>query len=131
MEYSNTNYFFDVIGFIIPILALIYWTRNEPDGIWVFLKEIHENNLKDYEMDKELEEQERFEIAIQDQRGAISLAEKKAQAKGKAEGKAEGIESVAINLLQTGMAIEQVATVTGLSHEQLTKLKNQQKLIFF
>ena len=58
MEYSNTNYFFDVIGFIIPILALIYWTRKEPDGIWIFLKEIHENNLKDYEMDKELEEQE-------------------------------------------------------------------------
>ena len=58
MEYSNTNYFFDVIGFIIPILALIYWTRKESDGIWIFLKEIHENNLKDYEMDKELEEQE-------------------------------------------------------------------------
>ena len=61
MEYSNTNYFFDVIGFIIPILALIYWTRKEPDGIWIFLKEIHENNLKDYEMYKELEEQENSE----------------------------------------------------------------------
>ena len=58
MEYSNTNYFFDILGFVIPIIALIYWTRKEQDGIWIFLKEIHENNLKDYEMDKELEEQE-------------------------------------------------------------------------
>ena len=41
---------------------------------------------------KELEEQERYEITIQDQRGAISLAEKKAEAKGRAKGKAEGIE---------------------------------------
>ena len=58
MEYDNTNYIFDMLGFVIPILALIYWTRKEPDGIWIFLTEIHENNLKDYEMDKELEEQE-------------------------------------------------------------------------
>jgi hypothetical protein len=58
MEYDNTNYIFDMLGFVIPILALIYWARNEPDGIWIFLKEIHENNLKDYEMDKEREEQE-------------------------------------------------------------------------
>lgn len=84
--------------------------------------------------EKELEEQERFEIAIQDQRGAISLAEKKAEARGKAEGIAEGkaegkaegitegVESVAINLLRSGMAIEQVATVCGLSVEQLNKL---------
>ena len=49
MQFNNTNYFFDVIGFIIPILALIYWTRKEPDGIWIFLKDIHENNLKDYD----------------------------------------------------------------------------------
>ena len=47
-----------MLGFVIPILALIYWTRKEPDGIWIFLTEIHENNLKDYEMDKEREEQD-------------------------------------------------------------------------
>ncbi len=76
---------------------------------------------------KELEEQERYEMTIQDQRGAISLAEKKADAKGEArgitKGRSEGVESVAINLLQAGMAVEQVAQMTGLSIEQVAAIK--------
>jgi len=58
MEYSNTNYFFDVLGFLIPLFLVIYLTRKEPDGVWIFLKEIHENNLKEYEVDKENQNQE-------------------------------------------------------------------------
>ena len=69
---------------------------------------------------KELEEQERFEITIQDQRGAISLAEKKAEARGEAR----GIEIVAINLLRTGTTVKQVAQVTGLTVEQVTALQD-------
>ncbi len=68
---------------------------------------------------KELEEQESYEMIIQDQRGAISLAEKKA----KAQGVAETLETVGINLLRTGMAIEQVAQLTGLTAEQVAALQ--------
>ena len=62
MEYDNTNYIFDMLGFVIPILALIYWTRKEPDGIWIFLTEIHENNVKEHEKEeeKELKQSSRF-----------------------------------------------------------------------
>ncbi len=42
---------------------------------------------------------------------------------GKAEGKAEALQEVAMNLLNTGMPIEQVARVTGLSVEQLQALQ--------
>ncbi|NQZ08045.1 MAG: Rpn family recombination-promoting nuclease/putative transposase [Algicola sp.] len=72
---------------------------------------------------KELEEQERYEITIQDQRGAISLAEKKAAEKGKTEGKMEGLEAVAINLLRSGMSQEQVVKMTGLNAVQVAALK--------
>jgi predicted transposase/invertase (TIGR01784 family) len=76
---------------------------------------------------KELEEQERYEITIQDQRGAISLAEKKGKVEGKIEGKVEGkIEGkveVAINLLAAGMTVEQAAQLTQLSVEQVKALK--------
>jgi predicted transposase/invertase (TIGR01784 family) len=58
-------------------------------------------------------------MTIQDQRGAISLAEKKAEAKGKKE----GIESVAKNLLQTGMAVDTVAQITGLTVQQVATLE--------
>ncbi|NQZ08533.1 MAG: Rpn family recombination-promoting nuclease/putative transposase [Algicola sp.] len=68
---------------------------------------------------KELEEQERYEITIQDQRGAISLAEKKAEARGEIK----GLSTVALNLLDSGMEIEQVAQLTGLSPEQVAQLK--------
>lgn len=64
---------------------------------------------------KELEEQERHEITIQDQRGAISLAEKRARV--------EGVKSVAINLLRTGMEVEQVVELSGLTTEQVLALK--------
>ncbi|OUL36752.1 flagellar assembly protein H [Nostoc sp. T09] len=42
---------------------------------------------------------------------------------GKAEGKAEALLEVASNLINTGMALEQVASVTGLSAEQLQHLQ--------
>lgn len=45
--------------------------------------------------------------------------------KGKAEGKAEGKTEVAINLLKAGMAIEQIANVTGLKVEQVLQLQPQ------
>ena len=46
--------------------------------------------------------------------------------KGKAEGKAETLQQVAINLLSTGMALEDISRVTGLTVEQLRVLQRQQ-----
>ncbi|WP_026733170.1 Rpn family recombination-promoting nuclease/putative transposase [Fischerella sp. PCC 9605] len=45
--------------------------------------------------------------------------------KGKAEGKAEALLQVARNLLQTGMPLEQIVMVTGLSAEQLRLLQQE------
>jgi predicted transposase/invertase (TIGR01784 family) len=72
---------------------------------------------------KELEEQERYEITIQDQRGAISLAEKRAEAKGEVKGKASASIEIALNMLVAGMPVEQVAQMTKLSVEQVNELK--------
>ena len=58
MDYSNTNYFLDMIVVVAPLSLAIYFGRKNSEGIWIFLKEIHENNLKDYEIDKVAREQE-------------------------------------------------------------------------
>ena len=58
MDYSNTNYFLEMIVVVAPLSLAIYLGRKNSEGIWIFLKEIHENNLKDYEIDKVAREQE-------------------------------------------------------------------------
>lgn len=45
--------------------------------------------------------------------------------KGKAEGKAEAIRQVALNLLMSGMAVEQIASVTGLTVEQVEQFQTE------
>jgi predicted transposase/invertase (TIGR01784 family) len=71
----------------------------------------------------ELEEQERREIFIQDQRGALQLAERRGEQrgaeKGRLEGKLEGKLEVARNLLQKGMSREEVAQVAGVGLKDL------------
>lgn len=47
------------------------------------------------------------------------------EARGKAEGKAEGKMEVARNLLKLGMAIAQIAEVTGLTVEQVSQLQSE------
>lgn len=47
------------------------------------------------------------------------------KAEGKVEGKAEKAKEIALNLLKTGMAPEQVAGITGLSAEQVLQLQQQ------
>lgn len=60
----------------------------------------------------------------------LQEGEEKGRAEGKAEGKAEGrtetLQQVAINLLSTGMALEDISRVTGLSVEELRVLQRQQ-----
>ena len=51
---DNTNYIFDMLGFVVPLLLFVYWTRKEPDGIYIWLKEIHQSNLDDIK-EQELE----------------------------------------------------------------------------
>ncbi|CAN0587439.1 unnamed protein product [Ectocarpus sp. 12 AP-2014] len=48
-----------------------------------------------------------------------------AEAKGEARGKAEGIEKTAINMLKENSAIKFISTVTGLSKDEILKLKNK------
>lgn len=44
---------------------------------------------------------------------------------GKAQGRQETLQQVAINLLTTGMALEDISKVTGLSVEQLRVLQRE------
>lgn len=48
------------------------------------------------------------------------------KAEGKDEGKDEKAREVAVNLLKVGMMVEQVASVTGLSIEQVQQVQQQQ-----
>lgn len=60
----------------------------------------------------------------------LQEGEEKGRAEGKAEGKAEGrsetLQQVAIDLLSTGMALEDISRITGFSIEQLRVLQRQQ-----
>jgi predicted transposase/invertase (TIGR01784 family) len=47
------------------------------------------------------------------------------EAKGKAEGEAETTRKLALNLLQIGMSLEQIAQVTELSLEQIQVLQEE------
>ena len=61
---DNTNYIFDMLQVVVPILAIVYWTRKEPDGIYLWLKDIHKSNLddvKEQELQAELIEKYREE----------------------------------------------------------------------
>ena len=48
-------------------------------------------------------------------------------AKGRAEGREDAKQQIAINLLQLGMPCEIVAKATGLSLEEVAKLKEEVK----
>ena len=80
--------------------------------------------------EEELEDQERREIYIQDQRGALQLAESRGIAEGIKEGIKEGLElgrlngrlEVARRLLEKGMPWEEVAEIAGVSQDALQEL---------
>jgi predicted transposase/invertase (TIGR01784 family) len=45
---------------------------------------------------------------------------------GLREGRQEGIEEVALNLVRSGMSLEQIASVTGLSIQRVRELRGEQ-----
>jgi predicted transposase/invertase (TIGR01784 family) len=45
---------------------------------------------------------------------------------GLQEGRQEGIEEVALNLVRSGMSLEQIASVTGLSIQRVRELRGEQ-----
>ena len=54
---------------------------------------------------------------------------REAKEEGKREGKREGREEVGINLLRSGMSVEQVVGFTGLSVESIKQLQQQMNVI--
>jgi predicted transposase/invertase (TIGR01784 family) len=50
-------------------------------------------------------------------------AKQEGKQEGRQEGRQEGVRQVAINLLNVGMTVEQVATLTNLSVEQVRQLQ--------
>jgi predicted transposase/invertase (TIGR01784 family) len=71
---------------------------------------------------KELEALEKREMFLHDNRNAVLLAEKLAEKKGRKEGLQEGVQTIALNCLREGMAIDLIVRVTGLSPESIQKL---------
>jgi predicted transposase/invertase (TIGR01784 family) len=71
-------------------------------------------------------------MAVLDERSALSDFEEKGHAEGRAEGHAEGLEEgeakatarIAINALKKGMSPEEVSEFTGLSLNEIQKLKS-------
>ena len=55
----------------------------------------------------------------------IAEGEAKGKAEGKAEGIAIGVEKIACRMLQENADIKFIASVTGLSNDELLKLKNR------
>ena len=56
-----------------------------------------------------------------------SVIYKEIKAEGETEGIQKGIRQVAVNLLNEGMAAEQVARLTGLTVEQIQQLQAKKK----
>ena len=69
----------------------------------------------------------RYWMHVSDEKTMINEAERRGRAEGivegKKEGKAEGISQVAQNAIKAGLPAEQIATITGLSVEEINKLK--------
>ena len=80
----------------------------------LFGSEFYERDLKLYEDSMN---------AYRDIVNAIRTAEKTKFAEGRAEGRAEGIAEVAKKMLDKGMSAEVVADMTGLSLDEVFKLK--------
>ena len=75
--------------------------------------------------EEELDDQERREMFIQDQRGALQLAEKRGEEKGRQEGKQEGKLEVARCLLRRGLDRAEVAQLTGLDLRDLPMVETE------
>jgi predicted transposase/invertase (TIGR01784 family) len=74
---------------------------------------------------EELQEMEAKQTKERDDLGRLTQARKEAKAKGIELGKKEREKEIAINLLKTGMNIEQVASITDLSLEIIQSLINK------
>ena len=72
--------------------------------------------------EKERREYERAMENQMIQKDVLETARKEGQAEGRAEGRAEGILNVAANLKKLGMGLDEIATATGLSNEDIANL---------
>ncbi|MFT8315036.1 MAG: Rpn family recombination-promoting nuclease/putative transposase [Clostridium sp.] len=72
-------------------------------------REIYENDLK----------------AMRDYKAGLKTAERKGMEKGREEGKLEAKIEMAKNFLKMGLDIEQIAAGTGLTSEEIRKLKSE------
>lgn len=70
----------------------------------------------------ELEDQERREIYIQDQRGAIQLAERR----GRNEGREEGREKMILQAYRSGMSTENIASMFELALSDVEKIASKE-----
>lgn len=59
------------------------------------------------------------------QNDVLDTAREEGRAEGRAEGRTEGVKSVAINMLRIGLPTDTIRLATGLSSQEIERLKNQ------
>ena len=84
-----------------------------------------ESALKDLSVDSSVRVLEKLrEKWVRDQVTDIKYATQKGHEKGIQKGRQEGRQEVALNLLSAGLTLDTVSKYTGLSEEEIKKLKN-------
>ena len=129
----------DVISLLTPVQmwGKFFLYANKPDKS-DFVEKLAEENrgikmavtvLKNISQDEiNWYHETRYWMHVSDEKTMINEAERRGRAEGivegKKEGKAEGISQVAQNAIKAGLPAEQIATITGLSVEEINKLKS-------
>lgn len=63
--------------------------------------------------------------ALLDEKSALKRAEKKGKQEGREEGREEAIKTMAIGMIQEGIASNVISKLTGLTIEEIEKLRHQ------
>ncbi|MDA8226492.1 MAG: Rpn family recombination-promoting nuclease/putative transposase [Desulfitobacterium hafniense] len=113
-----------------PIVEWMEFLDAKSKGVIEMLAEKNKDIKKAYDLLQIISKDEKArmlydarEAELRDQLTRIETAENKGKAEGKAEGRAEGKAEVAKNLLDLGMEIPTVAKATGMTEEEVKRLK--------
>ena len=82
---------------------------------------------------EQLEAYDKWKINAMTERSALNDAKKEGRAEGRAEGRTEGVEigennkavTIALKMLRKGVSVEDICDFTGLSQQQVEKLKTE------
>ena len=74
---------------------------------------------------EQLEAYDKWKINAMTERSALNDAKKEGRKEGRAEGRTEEAVTIAIKMLKKGVPVEDICDYTGLSQQQVEKLKTE------